>query len=336
MAVVTDRTQYLNLEQIDAVCTGVGSRLLSDNGALVPTLRRELTAVSANGLRSSALGQGLFGPHAPRPGVIAIAGPGGTGKTYFAELLARVAYGEHFGEHLLSVNCRAYFAGRFPPLPRVKLESGPLAIVSLDSVEVLPELPPVAALWADAIRYGRAALPAANERGEVTQQELSFGSTLIVATANVARDQTAHIGFRPEDTRPVDADESARTIREALTDQFSETLSDLFTPDRWMILPPLDRTGMRRLVALQLDALAELLPKGSPPIEIDEAAAALLIDQALRSSSPNKTVALVDLIHALVEPPVDAALLQAAAPIPLRVRVAVHGENLTTTAEVIG
>src|SRR5919197_5908682 len=179
MALVTDRTQYLNLEQIDAACAAVSERLLADDGTLVPALRRELTAVSANGLRSSALGQGLFGPHAPRPGVIAIAGPGGVGKTYFAELLARVVYGEHFGDHLIAVNCRAYFAGRFPPLPRAKLEGGPLAVVALDGVEVLPQLPPVAALWVDAVRYGRALLPAAGplgaEPGTAAPAELSFG-----------------------------------------------------------------------------------------------------------------------------------------------------------------
>jgi len=173
---VGDRTQYLNLGQIDAVCGAVTGRVLVGGGALVPALRRELTALSANGLRSSALGQGLFGPHAPRPGVIAIAGPGGVGKTYFAELLARILYGEHFGDHLLAVNCRAYFAGRFPPLPRAKLEGGPLAIVALDGAEVLPEIPPVAALWADAIRFGRAALPAADEHGRRVVADLNIGS----------------------------------------------------------------------------------------------------------------------------------------------------------------
>src|SRR5207249_4371702 len=209
-----ERTQYLNLAQIEAACAGVAARLLVDDGEVLPALRRELTAVSANGLRSSALGQGLFGPHTPRPGVIALAGPGGVGKTYFAELLARVIYGEHFNDHLIAVNCRAYFAGRFPPLPRAKLEGGPLAVVALDGVEALPEVPPVAALWADAMRYGRVSLPAAGERGDVTQVELSFSRALIVAATNVAREQAVHIGFRPEDARPVTREESSRVIRE--------------------------------------------------------------------------------------------------------------------------
>ena len=330
---VGDRTQYLNLVQIEAVCAAVADRVLVDDGALVPALRRELTAVSANGLRSGALGQGLFGPHAPRPGIIAVAGPGGVGKTYFAELLARVIYGEHFGDHLIAVNCRAYFAGRFPPLPRAKLESGPLAIVALDGAEVLPEIPPVAALWADAIRFGRAALPAADERGAVTQLELSFSRALIVATANVARELTAHIGFRPEDARPVGHEEAKVLIREALATLFGDALNDVFAPDRWVILPPLDRAGMRRLVDLQMETLAELLPKGSPAIEIEAAAAERLIELALASRSANKTQALVDLIHALVEPPVDAALLEIAAPIPLRVRVTLQQGEPHTAVE---
>jgi hypothetical protein len=332
---VGDRTPYLNLAQIEAVCAAVEERVLVDDGELVPALRRELTAVSANGLRSGALGQGLFGPHAPRPGVIAIAGPGGVGKTYFAELLARVLYGEHFGDHLLAVNCRAYFAGRFPPLPRAKLEAGPLAIVALDGAEVLPEIQPVAALWADAIRFGRAALPAADERGAVTQLELSFSRALVVATANVAREQAAHIGFRPEDARTVGHDEANVMIREALAELFGDALNDVFAPDRWVILPPLDRDGMRRLVDLQMDTLAELLPKGSPAIQIETAAAGRLIDLAVASRSANKTQALVDQIHALVEPPVDAALLEASAPIPLRVRVTLQKGEPHTTVETV-
>jgi DNA polymerase III delta prime subunit len=332
MSVVGERTQYLNLEQIEAACARVAERLLVDDGTVIPSLRRELTALSANGLRSSALGQGLFGPHAPRPGVLALAGPGGVGKTYFAELLARVIYGERFNEHLIAVNCRAYFAGRFPPLPRAKLETGPLAIISLDGVEVLPELPPVAALWADAIRYGRASLPAADEHGEVHQVELSLARTLIVATANVAREQAIHIGFRPEDTHPVGQEESSRLIRGALSTLFEGSLNEVFVSDRWIILPPLDRGGMRRLVDLQLEVLAELLPSGSPAIEIEEAAAARLIQGALASRSPNKTVALVDLIRALIEPSVDIALLEAAAPIPLRVRVSLESGALKTSA----
>src|SRR5919202_4157057 len=159
MSLVGERTPYLSLQQIDAACAAVAQRLLVDNGQLVSALRRELTAVSANGLRAGALGQGLFGPHTPRPGFIPIAGPVGVGKTYFAELVARVLYGERYGDHLIGVNCRAYFAGRFSPLPRVKLEDGPLAIIALDGVEALPEMPPVAALWADALRFGRASLP---------------------------------------------------------------------------------------------------------------------------------------------------------------------------------
>src|SRR5205823_6252861 len=105
-----------------------------------------------------------------------------------------------------------------------------------------------------------------------------------------------------------------------------------FAPDRWTILPPLNHGGMRRLVSLQIESLCELLPKGSPPIEIEEPAAAKLVESALASRSPNKTVSLVDLIHAVVEPPVDAALLEGSAPIPLRVRVTLGGGRLSTTA----
>src|SRR5687767_5276385 len=101
-ALVTDRTQYLNLDQIDAVCARMSARLLVETDSLIGALKRELTAVSANALRSSALGQGLFGAYAPRPGLVLIAGPGGVGKSYFAELLARVIYGEHFADHLVT------------------------------------------------------------------------------------------------------------------------------------------------------------------------------------------------------------------------------------------
>src|SRR5919201_1359948 len=194
MSVVGERTQYLSLEQIEAVCAEVAARLLVGNQEAVEALRRELAAVSANALRASALGQGQFGPHAARPGVVALAGPGGVGKTFFGELVARMVYGQRFAEHLIHVNCRAYFAGRLPPLPQAKLDAGPLAVVTLDGVEGLPQLPPVAALWGDAIRYGRAAIPAATNQGTVTQAELPFGRCLIVATANVGREQVAHIG----------------------------------------------------------------------------------------------------------------------------------------------
>ena len=139
MSVVGERTQYLNLEQIERVCGGVAERLLVGNDRWSHALRRELVSISANGLRSSALGQGLFGPHLLRPGRDLPRRPRGRGQ----DLLRRAGrprdvYGERFGDHLIGVNCQSYFAGRFPPLPRTKLESGPLAVVVLDGVEVLP------------------------------------------------------------------------------------------------------------------------------------------------------------------------------------------------------
>jgi ATP-dependent Clp protease ATP-binding subunit ClpA len=233
----------------------------------------------------------------------------------------------------VNVNCRGYFAGRFPPLPRAKIEGGPLAVISVDGVEALPEIPPVAALWADAIRYGRAALPAANERGEVTQVELSFGRAIIVGTANVAREQAIHIGFHPEEAKSVAPQEADRLIQDALAGLFHDTLSDVFSQDRWIVLPPLDRAGMRRLVSLQLENLAEQLPKGSPPIEITDEAATALIDQALASHSPNKTVSLVDLIRGIVGPAVDRELLRAAAPVALRVQITLEGGAVLVRVE---
>ncbi|HET7770928.1 MAG TPA: hypothetical protein VFN74_19300 [Chloroflexota bacterium] len=323
-ALVTDRTQYLNLDQIDAVCARLSARLLVETDSLIGVLKRELTAVSANALRSSALGQGLFGAYAPRPGVVLIAGPGGVGKSYFAELLARVIYGEHFADHLITVNCRAYFSGRFPPLPRTKLESGPLAIVSLDAAEVLSQVPPVAALWADAIRHGRAPLPVFGEGGQAGQVELSFARAIVLVTANVGREQAVHIGFRPGDARPVDPAATNQIIREALGDLFEGDLAELFAPERWNILPTLDRNGMRRLVSLELTALGDRLPRGSAPVEITEPAAARLIERALTSPAPNKTAALVELIETIVEPAVNEALLRASAPLPVRVKVSLQ------------
>jgi ATP-dependent Clp protease ATP-binding subunit ClpA len=332
MAVVSERTQYLNLEQIEALCAGVADRLLVGGRDVVDALRRELVTISANGLRSSALGQGLFGPHVPRPGVVALAGPGGVGKTFFAELVARVAYGETFSAHLIGVNCRAYFAGRFPPLPQAALEGRPLAVLALDGAEVLPEIPPVAALWSDAVRYGKASLPTTGAQGQIVQQELSFGRCLIVATANLGREEVAHIGFRPGETAEVGTEDSTRLIRDALAARFADAAGEAFPADRWLILPPLQRGDMRRLVDLQLTTLAELLPIGSPAVEISASAADRLIAQALAARSPNKTVALVGLMRAAVEPPVDAALLRNAAPVPLRVTIDVDGEQVRAEA----
>jgi hypothetical protein len=333
MAVVTERTQYLNLEQIEAVCAGVADRLLVGGGEVIAALRRELVSISANGLRSSALGQGLFGPHVPRPGVVSLAGPGGVGKTFFAELVARVAYGETFNAHLIGVNCRAYFAGRFPSLPQSALEARPLAIVALDGAEVLPEIPPVAALWADVIRYGRASLPATGPQGQILQQELNFGRCLIVATANLGREEVAHVGFRTGEAAEVGSEASTRLIRDALAERFADGAGEVFPADGWLVLPPLQRGDMRRLVDLQLTTLAELLPIGSPPVEISGGAADRLIAQALAARSPNKSVALVELMRSAVEPPVDVALLHNAAPVPLRVRIDVDGDRVG--AEVV-
>ena len=332
-ALVTDRTQYLNLDQIEAACARLSARLLVRTDPLIDALRREMTLVSANALRSGALGQGLFGAHAPRPGLVLVAGPGGVGKSYFAELLARVIYGEHFVDHLITVNARAYFAGRFPPLPRAKLESGPLAIVSLDAAEVLSQVPPVAALWADAIRHGRAPLPVLGEGGQAGQVELSFARALVIVTANVGREQAVHIGFRPADARPVDPASTDQIIRDALADLFEGDLAELFAPDRWNILPALDRAGMRRLVDLELAALGERLPRGSAPVEITDLAADRLIERALASRTPNKTAALVELIETTVEPAVNEALLRASAPLPLRVHVSLQDGEPTVTVE---
>ena len=332
-ALVSDRTQYLNLDQIEAACERLSARLLVRTDSLIGALKRELTAVSANALRSGALGQGLFGAHTPRPGLVLIAGPGGVGKSYLAELLARVIYGEHFAEHLITVNCRAYFAGRFPPLPRNKLESGPLAIISLDAAEVLSQVPPVAALWADAIRHGRAPLPVLAEGGQPGQVELSFARAIVLVTANVGREQAVHIGFRPADARPVDATATDQIIRDALGDLFEGDLAELFAPERWNILPPLDRPGMRRLVDLTLAALGDRLPRGSAPVEVTEPAAERLIERALASATPNKTAALVELIETIVGPAVNEALLSASAPLPLRVRVSLENGELVVTVE---
>jgi len=333
---VTDRTQYLNLEQIDAACQQVSARLLVGTESLIETLRRELGVVSANALRSSALGQGLFGATVPRPGLLLIAGPGGVGKTHFAELLARVIYGEHFVDHLIPVNCRAYFAGRFPPLPRAKLESGPLAIIALDAAEVLSQVPPVAALWADAIRLGRAPLPVLGDAapGPPSQAELSFARSIVVVTANVGREEALHIGFRPDNGRPIAAATSEGIIRNALADLFEGDLGELLAPERWSVLPPLDQTGMHRLVDLQLAAVSDLIPRRSPPVEITEPAAARLIQLALDARSPNKTAALVDLIRTLVEPAVNLALLRAGSPLPLRVRISLEAGEPVVEVEL--
>lgn len=330
-AVITDRTQYLNLEQIDAVCTHVATRLLIGNSELLTVLRRELITVSANGLRGSALGQGLFGAHAPRPGLVLLAGPGGTGKSFFAELVARAVYGERFTDHLLEVNCRSYLAGRFSPLPLHKMQSGPLTIVSLDSVEVLPQVPPIAALWEDAIRIGRASLPASSGTQAPTVAELSFGRSLIVATANVGREQVSHVGFRPADAQTLGVDAAQQVIREALRDLFSDQLADMFSPERWIVLPPLERSAMRRLVDLDLSALRDMLPSGSPPVEISDAAAERLIHIALDTPAANKTAALVDLLRSAVEPAVNEALLRASAPVPLRVEVTLENGAISTS-----
>lgn len=328
--VITERTQYLNLEQIDAVCAHVASRVLIGNSELIAVLRRELIAVSANGLRASALGQGLFGAHAPRPGLVLLAGPGGTGKTFFAELVARAVYGERFTEHLMEVNCRGYLAGRFSPLPLQKMQSGPLTIVSLDSVEVLPQVPPIAVLWEDAIRTGRASLPATSGTQAPTVADLSFGRCLIVATANVGREQVSHVGFRPVDAQTLGIDAAQQIIREAIRDLFGDQLTDTFTPERWIVLPPLERSAMRRLVDLDLSAIRDMLPGGSPPVEISDSAAERLIHVALDSPNANKTAALVDLLRAAVEPAVNEALLQASAPVPLRVEVTLENGEIQT------
>jgi ATP-dependent Clp protease ATP-binding subunit ClpA len=198
-------------------------------------------------------------------------------------------------------------------------------VLVLDGVEVLPELQPVAALWTDAVRYGRAALPAAGDQGQLTQQELGFGRCLIVATAYVGREQVAHIGFRPREADEVGTEAAGRLIRDALGGLFGGAPGEVFPPDQWIVLPPLQRRDMRRLVDLQLTTLAELLPIGSPPIEIAEPAADRLLEQALATRSPNKTVALVDLIRETVEPAVDGALLHQGAPLPLRVRIDLEG-----------
>jgi ATP-dependent Clp protease ATP-binding subunit ClpA len=318
---VSERTHYLNLEQIDAVCAHIASRLLIGSDELIETLRRELIVVSANGLRSSALGQGLFGAHAPRPGLVPIAGPGGVGKTFFGELVARAIYGEHFANHLITINCHAYFAGRFPPLPRVKLDRGPLTVIAFDGVEVLPQMPPISALWTDAIRYGRAAVPVAVEPTGQVMAELSFGRCLIVATANVAREKVAHVGFRPVDAEALAPAVASKLIRDTLGQLFEGDLADIFSPDRWVILPPLARDGLRRLVDLQLAWIGDMLPGNSPPVEIADQAADRLIHLALASQSPNKTASLVNLLRSVVEPAVNEALLSASAPIPLRVVV---------------
>jgi len=328
---VTDRTQYLNLDQIEVACARMTARLLVRTDSLAGALKRELTAVSANALRSGALGQGLFGAQSTRPGLMLIAGPGGVGKSYFAELLARVIYGERFVDHLITVNCRAYFSGRFPPLPPNKLVSGPLAIVSLDAAEALPQVPPVAALWADAIRHGRAPLPVLGEGAQPGQAELSFARSIVVVTANVGRDEAVHLGFRPHNARTIDPTAAEKLIRDGIGDLFEGDLGELFAPERWNILPPLDRAGMRRLVDLELAALAERVPRGSTPVKVTEPAAERLIQRALDSSSPNKTA--VELIEMIVEPAVNDALLRASAPVPLRVSVYLEKGEPAVTVE---
>ena len=49
MSVAGERTQYLNLEQIERVCGAIKERLLVGNDLVVDALRRELISVSANG-----------------------------------------------------------------------------------------------------------------------------------------------------------------------------------------------------------------------------------------------------------------------------------------------
>lgn len=322
MAIVTSGAQYIGLEEIDAACTQAAARVITPDPGLLLALRSELISVTANGLRRSALGQGMFGPHTPRPGLLLLAGPGGVGKSYVAELLARVLYGERFHEHFIHINCRTYLSGRFPLLSRPKLETGPLAVIALDGVEALLGAPPIAALWSDVILLGRTMVPVeVTSSGQIGQAEASFERCLIVATANVAREQAGHIGFRAPNAEWVGAEDSSRLVRSALQELFEGDLADVFPVERWVILPPLDHDDFGRLLTLRLAMLEELLPRGSPPIELAPDAAMALVDQALEVPTPNKTAALVRLIDGLVEPAVNAALVKAGAPLALQVQL---------------
>jgi len=161
--------------------------------------------------------------------------------------------------------------------------------------------------------------------GAPAHAELAFNRALIVATANVGRDQAVHIGLEPQEARAVDPESSERIIRDALGDLFEGDLAELFAPERWIILPPLDQNGMHRLVELELAALAERLPRGSPAVEASP--------EAVDARSPNKTAALVELIQWLIEQAVNEALLRASAPIPLRVRVSLASGEPTVSVE---
>jgi ATP-dependent Clp protease ATP-binding subunit ClpA len=158
---------------------------------------------------------------------------------------------------------------------------------------------------------------------------------LIVATANVGRELATHIGFHPDEARLVDEQESTQLIREALETLFAGSLADVFPPDAWVILPPLDEPAMRRLVELELASLCELLPKRSPPIEITDDALKEIVERAQTSKSPNKTTALVTLLRETVEPAVDTALLRVGAPLPLRVQVRMANGQPQVDAEVV-
>jgi hypothetical protein len=183
----------------------------------------------------------------------------------------------------------------------------------------------------------------------VLQLELSFARCLVVATANVGRDLVTHIGFRPRtppaatpqgdyggELAPVahtGHDEAVNLIEEALATLFDGDLAEVLDADRWLILPPLDERGMRRLVELRLALLGDLLPRGSPPIVCSDPAVQRLIAQAQEANAPNKTAALVDRLELTVEPAVNTALLRAGAPVPLAVRIDLDGDAVVAHVE---
>ena len=158
---------------------------------------------------------------------------------------------------------------------------------SWDGVERSPSCPRWPPLWADAVRYGRAALPGRRRPGaDHAAGAGPFNRCLIVATANLGREQVAHIGFPPREVDEVGR-ASGRRASSGTPWPTSSTGPPARSspPDQWIVRPPppwSERTwAPRRSPA---DGPGTSCPRGAPPpIEITPTGAERLIEFALRA-----------------------------------------------------
>ena len=295
-------------------------------GAAVIGQERAVAAVAKALRRSRAF---LADPRRPL-GSFLFLGPTGVGKTHLAKMLAERVYGDEKALVALdmSEDQEKYSSSRLVGSPpgyvgydeggqlTEKVRRRPYSVVLFDEFEKANS--DVCNMLLQILDDGRLT----DGQGRV----VDFRNTMVICTANLGFDfaREGHtLGFSTE-TAETSYDvlkeklvsEAKRAFRPELLNRFDETV----------VFRRLGKDDLRKILALELDALDTRLAKLGSRLSLDAKAADLIVDRGYDSALGARPLRRV--VQELVEDPVADMLLAGKSPAVIRGRLAKDGKSI--------